>query len=810
MRLLSAAQGAPFTGLVISAAMLGFGAAGTVAFLGKTFLLRSCPRALVCLLFLACSTMAATTPLTRVSGHFDLFLIFFDPFQGILLAGTYILYALPFFFAGLAITLLFLRTPERIGALYATNLGGSAAGALLGLTALGWFPLASLPGLTALLPLAGAILLLPAALAGNHPLQRRSQTLALLLPGTLAILLTGTALILPGLPDPSQYKDISAALQLPQARILYSESTPQGHLTVVQAPALRYAPGLSLQFLDEPPQRPVLFNDGDYFGSLPGTAGSAGAEKTGEESRTLLDYTTRVIPYEVRPPRRVALLGGRTGNDAAHALARGVQEVTLQESHKPALRLLRETHPQWIDHLYQDPRISTTSLAIRPWLERRKPPGQSSPNRKTDYYDLIVTPHLGRFGGTSGTEAMSPRYDYTREALQAMLRRLSPRGMVSTTLWLEDPPSISLRLLTTWVAALEAEGHTPAADHIAAIQSWNTATVLVSKEPFSPEEKEAVRTTAESLGFDLLILSGLDPGERGRFHRRAEGGFFENLDAILDSRESPELRDYWFDISPRSDTAPFFFQFLDFRAVPRLAAFAGTAALPYFELGFFVALLTALQAVVAALILVAAPLCGRKRWRSERKFWTFLYFAGTGTGFIVAEIALIQETLLPLGNHLEATAVVLTLLLTSSGTGSFLSRRVQPTRPVLAGTALAAAGLILVRARLGRFATAAALGSSSALGLGILAAALVPAGLVMGMIFPLGLRRLSVSHTDHLPWACAIDSSCSVAAAAVTTLVCARIGLEGAWFLSCGAYLVVAVSAWGGGGNGQKPKKLLP
>ncbi|POR05604.1 hypothetical protein AU468_00045 [Alkalispirochaeta sphaeroplastigenens] len=814
MRTLSAAQGAPFTGLVISAAMLGFGAAGSAAFLGKDLLFRHLFRNLISLFFLSAAAMAATTSLTGITERLDLFLLFSEPHQGILLAGVYLLYAVPFFFAGLAITLFFLQTPLQIGLLYAANLGGSAAGALLGLAALRLLPLASLPGLTALLPLAGGILLLPALPSQDSGNPSAPGHRSIPLPaatGILALILAGRALISPGLPEPSQYKDISAALQLPQARIIHSESTHRGHLTVVRAPALRYAPGISLQFPHEPPQWPVLFNDGDYFGTLP----EDGTLPRQKRDRNLLDYTTRMLPYEVRSPRHVAILGGRTGTDAAHALARGARQVTVQESHSPALNLLRERHPEWIHHLYQDPRVSTTSLAIRPWIARhnqlnqdltKAPLRESEPLREGEgkTYDLIVTPQLGQFGGTSGTGAMEPRYDYTREALGGIFRLLTPRGMISTTLWLEDPPSISLRLLATWIAVLEDEGVHRPSDHIAAIQSWNSATLLVSRTPFTGDEQQAVRRSAESLGFDLLILPDLKEDERERFHRRIDQGFHEALQGILEGEGLSGFGDYWFDVSPRSDSSPFFFQFLDPRAIPRIASSAGGAALPYFEIGFFTAILAAIQAVVAALVLIAAPLCGRSRWRSGGRIWTFLYFAGTGTGFIVAEIALIQETILPLGHHLEASATVLALLLTSSGAGSLLSRRVQPSSPVLAGAALATAALILARALPGRSLAAAALTASPAAGLAMIAAGIVPTGLVAGMVFPLGLRRLAGPGEDHLPWACAIDSSCSVAAAAVTTLLCARIGLSGAWIVSCGAYLGVALAALKLGVRGER------
>ena len=378
MQLLSLSQWRHFAAMVISMALLGFGAAGTALTLaGKS--LKSGFATTLPGLYLGCgATMAAATGLSGAFGDFDAFLLFFDGRQIALLLFSYLVCCLPFFFGGLAITLVFSRGVARIGPLYGANMAGSGLGAVLILGLFWLLPAPRLPGLLALLPLGSAWLTRPAA-----PVPR-------LFPALWGIALAAAAwsLIAPSDPQPSQYKALHSALQLPGAELLHRASSPFGRIDVVRAEALRFAPSLSLRYGGTPPAAPVLFNNGDYWGTLLGR----GAEAVSH----ILDFTTRGLPYAVRRPESVLVLEAATGTDVSQALAHGAARVMAVEPHRQANRLLRELHPEWIDSLYRDPRVALRSESARSYLGRR---GQKA-------FDLIVLPALGEFGGGAGTHAL--------------------------------------------------------------------------------------------------------------------------------------------------------------------------------------------------------------------------------------------------------------------------------------------------------------------------------------------------------------------------------------------------------------------
>ena len=765
MQLLSIAQWHHFAYMVISMALLGFGAAGTLLALFRTQFERHYATLLPAL-FAGCAlAMAATAWLVGLAGDFDAFLLFFDAGQFGLLAFSYLAWSLPFFCAGLAITLAFHCEVQRIGVLYCANMAGSGAGALLVIGLLWLVPAERLAGLLALLPLAAAWLAQPAG---------RSSRIAAT--AGLAILAVALAsLAWPAMPSPSQYKDISAALLLPGAEITHTVSSPHGRLEVVQADALRFAPSLSLNFRGEPPTRPVVFSDGDYLGTLlgPGMAGE----------RHLLDHTTRALPYALRRPARVVVLEAATGTEVSLALAQGATEVHAVEPNRQLNRLLRDHHPEWLDGLYLDPRVALQGSSARAWLARPATPE----------LDLVVLPVLGSFGGSSGEQALREHYHLTLEAFSRMWELLSPDGLIAVTLWHEEPPRAILRLLSSWRAVLATQDAGTPLEHVVAVRSWGTTTLLLGKRPFDAADRAGLRTFAADWGFDPLILADLESRERDHFNRITDPLLFAAIDTLLDGDARQFLRDYPFDLRPATDDRPFFARFMQWHRLGELRATFGLRQLPYLELGFVLAGVTLVQITLAAVALIVLPLA-RSGWQGTRRRWTLLYFSSLGLGFMSLEIVLIHRMLLYLDQPVYATGAVLATLLVASGAGSLASARLAADARHLAGTGLAVAGLVMLYSLGLSLLLAASMGWPLALKAVAAAVLLAPPAFFMGMMFPLGLRRLAGREAPQVPWACAIDSCLSVAATAIATLIALDAGFQAVMWLAGLAYLVAALS----------------
>ena len=770
MQMLAVMQWHHFAYMVISMAMLGFGAAGTVLSLWRDALERRYVSALPLLYLLTAVSMTIATRIATGAAEFDTFLLFFDPRQIGLLLLTYIVFAVPFFTAGLAVTLAFICEVDRVDRLYFANLGGSGLGALLIVLLLSALPLEYLAPVLALFPLAAGWITRPRRLPGHW----------IRIAGVL-VLIVSAGVVATGFYEPvslesSQYKDIRASLQLPGARVTHRSDGPHGRMEVVRADAQRIAVGLSLQYQGEPPVRDVLFANGDYYGTLLGFDPNAETH--------LLDSTTQSLPYELREPSRVLVLNAGTGVTVSHALARGALGVTAVEPNRQANRLLTTQSPEWIDWLYLDPRVDLQEESARTYLSRHR----------ADAYDLIVLETLGAFGGETGVASLAEQYHLTSEAFQGMWDQLSSDGLIATTVWMDSPARALLRLLATWRQVLDARGIANPHRHIAAVRSWATVTLVLSPRPFTRAELDAAWSHAAAMGFDPLLMHGVPRADRARFNRLPDDELFELVDTLVFGDVSVVEGHYPFDVAPVSDDRPFFSRFLRLRSIPELARVHGVTTVPYLELGTILGGVAAVQIIAAALLLVITPLA-RVGWRASGRVWTFLTFAGLGIGFMFFEIVLIQHLVLYLGQPVYATAAVLAVLLIASGAGSLLSRRLTTS-----ANAMTLVGLVIAVV-IGGYAAGlmpvirATITWPLAARIPIVFVLLAIPAIPMGMMFPLGLGRLARRDRSHIPWACAIDSALSVSAAAIATLVALGSGFRVVLIVAAAAYAIAALAS---------------
>ena len=784
MQMLSLMQWHHFAYMVISMAMLGFGAAGTLLSLFRDAFERRYPVALPALLLFTGASMAAAARIATGIADFDTFLLFFDPAQIVLLVLSYLIFSLPFFSAGLAITLVFICEVRRVDRLYFANLLGSGLGAVAIIVLLFAVPLEYLGPLLGLFPIAAAVIARP------PPATRMASGVAVLgLAAAVLVVLSG--FLFPVSLSTSQYKDTSAALQLPDARLVHRSDGPHGRVEVVRSPAQRIAVGLSLQDRREPPVRDVMFVNGDSYGTL------LGYDPAADEH--LLDATTQGLPHALRKADRVLVMNAATGIAVSHALARGARRVAAVESNRQANALLRDDHPEWIDGLFLDPRVELHEESPRAYLSRV---------RQAEY-DLIVTPVLGAFGGETGVGSLEERYDLTLEAFGLMWDRLAPGGLVATTVWVDSPARSLLRLLATWRTVLDDRGVDDGVDeplrHIAAVRSWATVTVVVSRSPLTPGEIASLRGFSDELGFDPLLLPGITEAERARYNVLADTSLFDLVDAVAAGDLEAVDRSYLFDVRPVSDDRPYFSRFLRLATLPEVADVYGTTTVPYLELGTVLAGVTLVQIVAAAILLVVAPL-SRVGWKASRRGWTLLTFAGLGTGFMFFEIVLIQHLVLYLGQPVYATAAVLAVLLVASGAGSLLSRRYTATAGAMSRIGALCAMVLAVYAVGLMPVVRSTVAWPFAAKLPIVLALLAAPALLLGMMFPLGLAALARSDRSHIPWACAIDSAFSVSATAIATIVSIGGGYRLVLALAAAAYLVAALGAGRLGGRlGGRP-----
>ncbi len=760
LQIIATSQWHHFAAFVISIALLGFGVAGTLLALARDWMMARQDQLLPFLLCACAMTLAGALWLTRaLFGGFDSLLLFVDPAELLRLVAVACLLLLPFLCGALVIGLIFTVGTERIGGYYFANMLGSGIGCPLGLAGLSLLLPEQLPPLCALLTLAAAGLLL----AGER---RRAAHAGML----LGLAIAAIALLQPAQLPLSQYKDLSRVLDLPGATIIAQRAAAAGQVHVVTAPGLRSAAGVSLNWSGPLPSAAAAFVNGNMVGSLPPRP----------DSSTPRDATTSALPYALGTPHAVLVLEAGTGAAVAQARAQGAATVVAVTSHGPLSEVLAASAPESFGRLLADPGVDWQTSAPRTWLARDR-----------ESYDLVILPEVGGFGGNDGLFALQEQPLLTREALHQAWRKLTVKGLLTVTTWVDYPVRSPARLLASLVEMLDQAGVSDAAAHLVAVRSWGTITFCVKRTPFTAEEVRRIRAFAARWAFDPALLPGLQTAERQSYNRLQDDALLTLLDALFDERREVLYKDYPFNIRPVSDDRPFFAQFLRWDQLEAMIALYGQRALPFLESGLLVAGLAALVLVFLAALLILLPLV-RLPFKGQRGWRTLLYFGGLGIGYMWTELALIHRFSFYLGQPVYSAALVVGIMLTCSAIGSALTGRLAKLRTGL-WAAMVAAALLLLALLLGPLLQATLpLPLPGRVALAILA--LLPAAVIMGMPFPLGLRLLNREHPAQVPWAWGINGCCSVVGAAMATLLAVEVGYSLLMVLGAGAYLVAVLS----------------
>ena len=768
IQLLSLVQWYHYASMVISVALLGFGAAGSLLSLKREWILQHSNR-LLPLLMIGCGlTMITAVELSRSGfARFDSYLLFTGDWQWLRLLTNYILFFIPFFLGALALGIVFTKKVAEIGKIYFSNLTGSGIGAVLAAFLTWYFFPVSLPMMAALMVIISVLFLL----------QRKNRWLiiALAFPITVFIFYRFAN---PSSARLSEYKNLNKTLQLPGAKILLQKPGAYGLVQVVSADALRYAPGLSLAFDREVPSKKVIFNNGDWFGPVDSWITT--------DSFHLLDYTTMALPYVLKKRIQVLVLNAGTGLNVSYALSNHASHIDAVEPHRAVAKLLLNELALENDSLFYQPPVKMHITEPRSFL--------SAANKK---YDLIQLPLIGAFGGGVGLYAMREEYGLTKEAFSKMWDLLEDDGVMSITTWMDYPFRNALKITATLAETLEDIGIAQHGTHLIAVRGWGTVTFLLKKSVFTDADTAAIRNFCNTYFFDPLLLPGLHQDERMTHNGISDSSFFMYTDELLSGNRISFYKDYGFHIKPATDDKPYFSQFLRRKSLNRLSEVFGSHNVSFIELGWLISVLTFLQITALAVLLIIMPLFKLRRvGRGGKKNWTLVYFSGLGIGYMFFEIVLIQKFILFFGNPVYASAIVICVMLLASGAGSYFSSRLLPTRSIIQRILMMIFLFLLVYTFIltPLLRQVALVPDLSKIIISILIIA-CPA-FFMGLPFPLGLRAQAIVEEKNVPWAWGINGCMSVISAALATLLTVETGFSTVIMLAAICYGMSLVSMY--------------
>jgi hypothetical protein len=768
-----------FSFLVISCALLGFGASGTLLLVfrdalrgreesvfqwGVIFFGASIP---------VCYRVGEVLPLS----------VYFPSYALCASLGWWfvfwLLHLIPFVLAGALIGIALIMEKERVHRTYAASLAGSGAGTLGAILLMKCAAANALAASFGLVALAAAVFCGSPSRGGSVRLRRVTAAgLAICLAAAIA---AGPDGMFPESVD--EFKTLAYVRRLMEqgsAETLSTLHGPRGRIDLVSS--AHFHSLLSFSSHEPPPRMDIILRDGIQAGAIP-------LLKAPEDAK-FLHSTLTALPYRFVDPERVLILGEDGALYVWAARLSRAKSIVLVQSDENVLRILRDHQSRPLD----DPRIQVVIAGPRAFLDSNR--GE---------FEVIHLACLEGFAaGSGGIGGLRENYLATVEGFAECLRALSPRGLACAARGIQDPPRDNIRIAATWIEALERSGLSAPGDCLLMARDELVCASFAAKGPIDKTVAAQFAATAQTMGWDCEWFPGVKAESTNKVHAlpgppgTAVSWYQYALQSLLSASREDFYRSWICHVRPATDDRPFFFDFFRWASISILWDAFGPHWAARSEMGFLALVLGFAWSVIVAAILLLLPLLLHKwnQTNNHRRGYAAStgYFAALGLAFMFVEMCFIQLFTRFLGDPLHAAALVVGGLLVFAGMGSI----VQPTltRIVprgLLGVMIGLSGLVAAQSLLlpPLFKQAAMLPELAKVLLAL--AALAPVGVLMGAPFPWGLAALNDSSGRKAAFAWAVNGFASVAASSLAVILAMTYGFGALLGLAGGLYLTAGV-----------------
>jgi len=652
----------------------------------------------------------------------------------------------PFVFSGIAVSVALTQFPRQVGRLYAADLLGAALGCVILIAALDFFGAPLSVFVAAALGFSAAGCFAVRAGAERTKLLRRTGIFA----AVSILLLAAPPLVHLSIFSVTQAKGESVATPVFEKWNSYSR-------VAVDAPKTDKPFGWGLS--EMAPQVPL---EQQHLG-IDGSAGTVMTRFDGKDMTHLghLKFDVTNIVHSMRHDADVYVIGAGGGRDVLSSLVFNQHHVTAVEMNKAIIDIVNKHFGDFTGHLDANPKVTFINDEARSYL-----------TRSDDRFDIIQISLIDTWAATAaGAFVLSENTLYTEDAWKLFMSRLKPGGVLSVSRWYDHPmPREVYRSVSLATSTLRDLGVSDTRKHIMLVsqpltqdnskvgQDGQIATLMVSPQPYTPEDLRQVEDAATAMHFSILLSP-----------THSEDVILTELadSKTLDGRLAKFTND---DLSAPDDNRPFFFK---------------TNSMLLNGLFLFVLGLTVVFIIIPAAAKMELPLIYRDGDLT-------LAFAGIGVAFMLIEVSQMQRLVVLLGHPTFSLSVALFGLLVSSGIGSFTCGKMDLSK-ITRSSALRMAGLLAVLIVIGfvtRPAVTALAGASTGLRVVAALALLSPAGFFMGMAFPILMRIATARRPQASAWFWGINGGASICASVLAVMISTGYGISAAWWSGVACYVV--------------------
>ncbi|MFH0765256.1 MAG: hypothetical protein V2A61_02435, partial [Calditrichota bacterium] len=672
----------------------------------------------------------------------------------------YLLSAIPFYLAGLVFSGLFATYPGRMGKLYAWDLFGAGAGAILIILLMNLVGGESAPFYISALGFGAA------ALLGG----KRWKT---------GLTLTVAALVL-GLSNP----DVG------WLRILYSKGQPITNLearynrwnSFSRIMVIPYKLGTdaapqtwcpSPNYLDLLPHRnPTGSKDENFLSIMIDDGASTPVVPfPGRDLNRVryLKYDLTSLSHRLRGSGTTLVIGSGGGRDVLTGLAFGAERVDAVDINPLIFEAMNGPICEYAGDLYHHPQVKAYTSE-----------GRAFARNHPRTYDLVQIAMIDTWAATTaGAYSLTENNLYTVEAFQDYIHALKPGGIISFTRFIFTPPRQALRLASIFLEAARREGITHPERCILVAKYESLATLMFKTEPFTSEEIHNFYADLKDLGFHLVYAPDSQPDP-----------YFRRL--VNDPNRIDFYRQYPYDIAPPTDDRPFFFNMLKMKNFLRVFEEREGQRFNYYAT--YTLVVVVIISILATLVFLVAPTAlgraGLERFPGQVHL--LLYFIAIGLSYLMVESALLQRFVLLLEHPAYAASGVIAGLLISSGLGSYgwgKTREDRRGKLLNLGFTVIAFGL-LFHIMFGSALIHAAIQWPMGVKILISILLIAPLGLVMGIPLPAGITAAGRYGPGTVAWCWALNGAASVVVSSLAVAIAMTRGFRITLTVSLATYLL--------------------
>jgi len=760
--------------MVISIALFGFAASGTFLSILDTRKKQwekslSTKRSLFYFIYLY-TVFAIGSFVALNKMPLDYFRLPLDPVQALYLLAAFLLLALPFFFTGLIVAAAYSSLPEKSGLVYCATMAGSACGALLPIPLLPVLGEGKLIIVSALLP----VIIMPLKWPWqnmdnliNEDLKKNvtQKKQKVLLGAGLTIIIFSAFLISP-VGDfiieikPSQYKALSQTLRFPDTRVTETVTDLGGRIDHVKSKYIRFAPGLSLKFTDKFPIQRAGFKDGDNQFVLYDLQ----TQKDALFSKFTLPYSGYVLAPKVA---NVLLIQYGGGSAIPCAIASGAKEITIIEQNTEIAKTVQRQ--------YNLPVVNQSPRSFLAGSKKR--------------FNIINVENWGT--SIPGMAALTQDHLLTIDAVTEYLNHLSDNGILIISRKLLLPPADSIRLWSVAYESLKSLEIESPEQHIIILRNWDTFTLIVSSSPFKEKDKNIILRFAKDRNFDLVYFKGISSDMANIFNIFDKPYHFLEINrlekAYKSGSEKSFFQSFFLDVSPQTDNRPFPSRVLKWSGFNTLYKSTGSRLYSILMSGEIIVSVVFLEALVISIFLLVLPLLVIYKKKEKILKSHIFFFLSVGAGFMFLELFFINKYILLFGNPTVSFTIVISGILVFSSIGGFWSQRMGPNSFKKFLIALIFV-LIVVFVSFDAIVHYI-LGFTSFLRYFLAFLLLLPAGFLVGLPFPLGMRYLLKSPVERA-YAWTSNGCTSVLSSILSTQIAISSGISTILLCSVLSYIL--------------------